>query len=69
MSRPGRPWSLPLEDRVLLVVTYWRTNLTLRQLAPLSGPRTCSAGEILAVLADHVLQLRQGHALVRDFPL
>ncbi|MEW9515035.1 transposase [Streptomyces bacillaris] len=31
----GRPWNLPLEDRVLLVMAYWRTNLTLRQLAPL----------------------------------
>jgi hypothetical protein len=30
--RRGRPWSLPLEDRVLLVAAYWRTNLTLRQL-------------------------------------
>ncbi|MFE3907821.1 IS5/IS1182 family transposase, partial [Streptomyces sp. NPDC059153] len=29
--RKGRPWSLPLEDRVLLVAAYWRTNLTLRQ--------------------------------------
>ncbi len=33
----GRPWSLPLEDRVLLVAVYWRTNLTMRQLAPLFG--------------------------------
>jgi hypothetical protein len=33
--RKSRPWSLPLEDRVLLVTAYWRTNLTLRQLAPL----------------------------------
>jgi hypothetical protein len=30
----GRPWSLPLEDRALLVAVYWRTNLTMRQLAP-----------------------------------
>ncbi|MEW2811010.1 transposase family protein [Streptomyces massasporeus] len=35
--RRGQPWSLPLEDRVLLVSAYWRTNLTLRQLAPLFG--------------------------------
>lgn len=28
----GRPWRLPLENRVLLVATYWRTNLTLRQV-------------------------------------
>ncbi|MFG2947579.1 transposase [Streptomyces adustus] len=33
----GRPWKLPLEDRVLLVTAYWRTNLTMRQLAPLFG--------------------------------
>lgn len=33
----GRPWSLRLEDRVLLVTAYWRTNLTLRQIAPLFG--------------------------------
>lgn len=23
---PGRRWSLPLEERVLLAATYWRTN-------------------------------------------
>lgn len=34
VSRRGRPWSLPLEDRVLLVTAYRCTNLTLRQLAP-----------------------------------
>ncbi|MDX3587533.1 transposase family protein [Streptomyces europaeiscabiei] len=48
--RKGRPWSLPLEDRVLLVASYWRTNLTMRQLAPLFGisssptRRTCTPG-------------------------
>ncbi|MFF5538080.1 transposase family protein [Streptomyces cinerochromogenes] len=33
----GRPWRLPLAERVLLVAVYYRTNLTMRQLAPLSG--------------------------------
>ncbi len=33
----GRPWKLSLEDRVLLVTAYWRTNLTMRQLALLFG--------------------------------
>ncbi|MGF0173595.1 transposase family protein [Streptomyces sp. Marseille-Q5077] len=33
----GRPWALPLSDRVLLVAVYYRTNLTMRQLAPLFG--------------------------------
>jgi hypothetical protein len=25
-AREGRPWSLPLEDRALLVAAYWRTT-------------------------------------------
>ncbi|MGW5421648.1 transposase family protein [Streptomyces sp. NPDC003943] len=33
----GRPWCLPLANRVLLVAVYYRTNLTMRQLAPLFG--------------------------------
>ncbi|MGX1135764.1 hypothetical protein RKD49_007954, partial [Streptomyces glaucescens] len=31
----GRPWCLPLADRVVPVAVYCRTNLTMRQLAPL----------------------------------
>ncbi|MFD7557417.1 transposase [Streptomyces sp. NPDC059835] len=48
--RPGRPWSLPLEDRALLVAAYWRTNLTLRQLAPLFGVSKSAADRII----DHI---------------
>ncbi len=44
--RKGRPWSLALEDRVLLVAAYWRTNLTLRQLAPLFGVSKSAADRI-----------------------
>ncbi|MEU7318705.1 transposase [Streptomyces sp. NPDC007083] len=47
VSRPGRPWSLSLEDRVLLVVAYWRTDLTLRQLAPLLGVSKSAAARIV----------------------
>ncbi|MEW2065239.1 transposase family protein, partial [Streptomyces sp. NPDC007002] len=43
----GRQWSLPLEDRVLLVTAYWRTNLTLRQLAPLFGVSKSTAGRVI----------------------
>jgi hypothetical protein len=39
-----------LEDRVLLVTTYWRTNLTLRQLAPLFGVSKSAADRII----DHL---------------
>jgi hypothetical protein len=48
--RKGRPWSLPLEDRVLLVAAYWRTNLTLRQLAPLFGVPKSAADRMV----DHL---------------
>jgi hypothetical protein len=49
--RKGRPWGLPLEDRVLLVTVYWRTNLTLRQLAPLFGVSKSAADRIIDHLA------------------
>jgi hypothetical protein len=45
--RPGRPWGLPLADRVLLVAAYWRTNLTMRQLAPLFGISKSAADRII----------------------
>ncbi|MEU9993696.1 transposase [Streptomyces sp. NPDC048045] len=48
--RKGRPWNLSLEDRVLLVTTYWRTNLTLWQLAPLFGVSKSAADRII----DHL---------------
>jgi hypothetical protein len=48
--RKGRPWSLPLEDRVLLVAAYWRTNVTLRQLAPLFGISKSAADRVV----DHL---------------
>ena len=47
--RKGRPWSLPLEYRVLLVAASWRTNLTL-QLAPLFGISKSAADRII----DHL---------------
>ncbi|PRH79229.1 IS5/IS1182 family transposase [Streptomyces solincola] len=43
----GRPSSPPLEDRVLLVTAYWRTNLTLRQLAPLFGVSKSTTGRVI----------------------
>lgn len=46
----GRPWRLPLAGRVLLVATYWRTNLTLRQVAPLFGVSKSAADRVL----DHL---------------
>lgn len=45
-AQRGRPWGLSLEDRILLVAAYWRTNLTLRQLAPLYGISTSAADRV-----------------------
>jgi hypothetical protein len=57
-ARPGRPWALPLEDRVLLVAAYWRTNLTLRQLAPLFGISKSAADRVVGHVAP-LLALQQ----------
>ena len=46
----GRPWKLPLQDRVLSVAAYWRTHLTLRQLAPLFGVSKSAADRVI----DHL---------------
>ncbi|MGQ4719258.1 transposase [Streptomyces anulatus] len=46
----GRPWGLPLEDRILLVTAYWRTSLTMRQIAPLFGISKSAADRII----DHL---------------
>ncbi|MFB7126464.1 transposase family protein, partial [Kitasatospora sp. NPDC056273] len=46
-SGGGRPWCLPLPDRVLLVAVYYRTNLTMRQLAPLFGISTATVRRIV----------------------
>ncbi|MFI7097080.1 transposase [Streptomyces lydicus] len=69
--RRGRPWSLPLEDRVLLVAAYWRTNLTLRQLAPLFGISKSAADRIINRLAPLIAlrprrRFRKGTVLIVD---
>ncbi|MFH9044556.1 transposase [Streptomyces sp. NPDC017966] len=63
--RKGRPWSLSLEDRVLLVAVYWRTNLTLRQLAPLFGVSKSAADRIIGHLGPS-LALQQRKRFRKD---
>ena len=54
---------LSLEDRLLLVATYWRTNLTMRQLAPLFGVSKSAADRIINHLGPLLaLQPRQRFA-------
>lgn len=50
MVLKGRQWGIPLEDRALLVAAYWRTNLTMRQLALLFGVSKSAADRII----DHL---------------
>ncbi|MER6094089.1 transposase [Streptomyces bluensis] len=63
--RRGRPWSLPLEDRILLAVAYWRTNLTLRQLAPLFGVSKSTADRVINHLGP-LLALRPRKRFRKD---
>ncbi len=64
--RRGRPWSLPLEDRVLLVAAYWRTNLTLRQLAPLFGVSKSAADRIIDHLGPALAPQQRKRFRTRD---
>lgn len=50
-ERRGRPWGLAFEGRVLLVTAYWRTNLTMRQIAALFGTSKSAADRIIDDLA------------------
>ncbi len=70
-SQRGRPWSLPLEDRVLLVAAYWRTSLTLRQLGPLFGVSKSAADRIIGHLGPKLAfqsrrRFRQATVLIVD---
>ncbi|AGL19168.1 transposase family protein [Actinoplanes sp. N902-109] len=56
----GRPWALSLEDRIVLIASYWRTDLTLRRLAPLFVVSKSTADRIVDHLGPH-LELRERH--------
>jgi hypothetical protein len=59
----GRPWSLIFEDRMLLVAAYWRTNLTMRQIAALFGTSKSTADRVIDDLAPKLaLRPRQRYA-------
>lgn len=47
VPRVGRPWALPLAERVLLVAVYYRTNLTMRQVAVLFGVSTAGVCRVV----------------------
>lgn len=47
----GRRWRLPLADRVLLTVVYYRTNLTFRQIALLFGISKSAANRVVEQVA------------------
>jgi hypothetical protein len=59
----GRPWKLGFQDRVLLVAAYWRTNLTMRQIAALFGTSKSAADRVIDDLAPKLaLQPRRRFA-------
>ncbi|MFD7083406.1 transposase [Streptomyces sp. NPDC059918] len=69
--RPGRPWTLCFEDRVLLVVAYWRTNLTMRQLALLFGVSKSTVDHVVDDLGPRLgliqrQRFRKGTVLIVD---
>ena len=51
----GRRWGLSLADRVLLVAVYYRTNLTLRQVALLFGISKSAAGRVVDHLGPYLM--------------
>jgi hypothetical protein len=53
-GRVCRQWSLPLADRVLLVACYYRTNLTMRQIAALFGIKHAAVGRIVDRLGPYL---------------
>lgn len=55
----SRPWKLGLADRVLLVGAYWRTNLTVRELAPLFRVSKSAGGRMITDLAPHLALTRR----------
>lgn len=63
--RRGRPWGLSLEDRVLLVVAYWRTNLTMRQLALLFGVSKSAADRVIDQIGP-LLALKPRRRFAKD---
>ena len=64
----GRPWGLLLEDRVLLVVAYWRMNLTMRQLAPLFGISNSAADCVIDQLGP-LIAFQPRRRFARDIVL
>ncbi|MEU9047908.1 MULTISPECIES: transposase family protein [unclassified Kitasatospora] len=69
--RAGRRWALGLEDRVLLVMTYRRTDLTMREVATLFGISKSAADRIVGHLGPHLaftgtLRSRRCRLVVRD---
>jgi len=55
-GRPGRGrrWGLSLADRVLLIAVYYRTNLTLRQVALLFAISKSAAGRVVDHLGPYL---------------
>ncbi|WP_339152007.1 transposase [Streptomyces sp. F41] len=54
----GRPWNLPLEDRVLLVMAYWRTNFAAARSAVRRKDAVLIVDGTLVPTRDHTIAER-----------
>ncbi|WP_168212201.1 transposase family protein [Actinomadura rubteroloni] len=61
----GRPWSLALADRVLLVACYYRSDVTVRQLAAAFGVTHSAVGRVLGHLGPHLALRPVAHRRMR----
>ncbi len=50
----GRPWSLPLRERVLIACIALRTNLTIRELAALFATSRSTAHRVVAAMTPRL---------------
>ncbi|MGW8331167.1 LysR family transcriptional regulator [Streptomyces sp. NPDC055897] len=53
-TKRGRPWSLGLRERLLLLGAYWRTDRSLREVADHFKVSKSTANRIIADLAQHI---------------
>ena len=57
VPRRGRPWALPLEQRVVIACTSLRTNLTVRELAAVFAISRAQAQRIVTDIVERIAAL------------
>lgn len=65
-ARRGRPWALPLDQRVVIACTSLRTNLTIRELAAVFGISRAQAHRIVTDIVQRIAALVASTPSARD---